>query len=301
MKSGLPSDRKKADLRGRVKTIVDDWSTTEFDREGRILEWRGNSVRGYTERKYSYDQNGKLIGITGSSEDQVDEFRYDEQGRMTQTRHVPARPEQRNVATGVEIAFEVIAEGASLVDGGTVETSYNESGQPVEKRIIDHQGLLLYRILHKYDANGRLAEERLITENVSFPKAFIEQIPSDQRAAVLAQLKTEMETAGQWLFGTAERVYLYNSNGDLTERHMCRGPIHIDEVWTFSPSTEMIELTKTTSGFPDELGAQEQLQWKCRYSYEYDDYGNWIKKTETWEVAGDPTSHTRVRHLTYYS
>src|SRR5579872_212429 len=153
MKSDLPSDREKAELRGPVKTIADDYSTTVFDRDGKILEWRGNTFYGYSERKYSYDQNGKLLRITGSSTDQVDEFRYDEQGRMTQIRHVPARPQRRNTAIAAGIVFEVIPEGDSLTDGGTVETSYKERGQPVEKRIVDTEGLILYRILYTYDAN----------------------------------------------------------------------------------------------------------------------------------------------------
>ena len=301
MKSGLPSDREKAELCGPVKTIVDDWSTTVFDRGGKILEWRGNTFHGHTERTYSYDQNGKLTRITGSNDDRVDEFRYDEQGRMMQITHVPARPERRNTAISAEIAFEVISEGDSLADGGTVETSYNERGQPVERRIVDDEGTLLFRILHTYDANGRLGEERLVTENLSLPKAIREQIPSEQRAAVFAQLKTEMESASQGLFGNAERNYVYNGQGRLAERHMRMGPIREDLVWTFSPSGDMIELTKRTTGFLHELGVQQELQWKCRYSYEYDDYGNWIRNTETWEVAGNTTTLTKVRHLTYYS
>lgn len=301
MKLGLPSDREKAELCGPVKTIVDDWSTAVFDREGKILEWRGNTFHGYSERTYSYDQNGQLIRITGSSGDRVDEFRYDEQGRMTQIRHVPARPERRNIAIGTEIAFEVISEGDSLIDGGTVETSYNERGRPVERRIVDDEGVLLFRILHTYDANGRLGEERLVTENLSFPKAVREQIPSEQRAAVFAQLKTEMESASHGLFGNAERTFVYNGQGRLAERHMRMGPIREDLVWTLSPRGDIIELTKRTTGFPNELGVQQELQWKCRYSYEYDDYGNWISNIETWEVAGNTTTLTKVRHLTYYS
>jgi hypothetical protein len=306
MKSGLLSDREKAELCGPVETVVDDWSTTVFDREGRILEWRGNTFHGQTTRTYFYDQNGRLTGITGSSGDQVDEFRYDEEERMWQIRRVPAQPERRSAATGAGILFEVTSEGHSLTDGGTVETSYNELGEPVERRIVDDEGTLLSRILYTYDPSGRLSEERLVTENFSFPKAalkqLLEQIPSDQRAAVFAQLKTEMKSASQDLFGTAERSYVYNAQGRLTERHMRMGPFREDLLWAFSPRGEMIELTKRTkTSLPHEPGVQEELEWKCRYSYEYDEHGNWITKTENWQVAGNTTTSTRVRHLTYYS
>jgi len=163
MKSLSPSDRERADLRGSVRTIVDDWSTTVFDRDGKTIEWRGNTLHGHSERTYSYDENGKLIRITGSNGDQLDEFRYDEQGRMTQIRHVPARTEGGAKASGIEIYFEAISEGHILTDGGTVETSYNERGQPVERRIVDDEGMLLFRIVHLYDANGRLGEEQLVS------------------------------------------------------------------------------------------------------------------------------------------
>ena len=65
-----------------------------FDRDGKILEWSGNSSHGRVERKYIYDDGGKLIRISGSNGDYRDEFRYDERGRKTRIRVVPARPEQ---------------------------------------------------------------------------------------------------------------------------------------------------------------------------------------------------------------
>jgi YD repeat-containing protein len=299
----LPSDRERAELRGPVKTIVDDWSTTVFDRDGKILEWRGNTSHGHSERTYSYDENGKLIRITGSNSDQLDEFRYDERGRITQIRHVPARPGRGSGAFGISVWFDAISEGDTLTEGGTVETSYNERGQPVETRIVDDEGMLLFRMVHLYDANGRLGEERLASENPSLPKAFRDQIPSEQRAAVLAQMKTEVESIGQQtgLFGNAERTYVYNGHGSVAERHMRVGPIREDLMWIFDDRGDMIELTRRTSGFPHELGGQPELQLKCRYSYEYDEQGNWMSRNETSEVGGNTRRHTQVRHLTYHS
>jgi hypothetical protein len=282
--------------------MVDDLSTTVFDRDGKILEWRGNTLHGHSERTYSYDKNGKLIRISGNNGDQLDEFRYDEQGRMTQSRHVPARPERANSAIGIEIWFEAISEGDTLTDGGTVETSYNERGQPVERRIVDDEDMLLFRIVHLYDANGRLGEERLVRENPGLPKAFRDQIPSEQRAAALAQIKMEFESIGRQngLFGNAERTYVYDDQGRIAERHMSMGPIREDLMWTLNDRGDMIELTRRTSGFPHELGGQPELQFKCRYYYEYDEHGNWMSRSETWEVGGNTTTRKQVRHLTYH-
>jgi len=303
MKSLPASDREKAELRGPVKTIVDDWSTTVFNRDGKILEWRGNASHGNSERTYSYDENGKLIRITGSNGDQLDEFRYDEQGRMTQIRHVPARPGRGAGAYSIRVWFDAISEGDILTDGGTVETSYDARGQPVERRIVDDEGMLLFRIVHLCDANGRLGVERLVSENPPLPKAFRDQIPSEQRAAVLAQIKTEFERMGQQtgLFGNLERTYVYNGQGRAAERHMRVGPIREDLMWTFNDRGDMIELTSRTSGFPHELGGQPERQLKWGYFYEYDEHGNWMSRNVTSEVGGRITTHTQVRHLTYHS
>lgn len=264
MKSLIPSDREKAELRGSVKRIVDEWSTTVFDRDGKIIEWSGNTLHGHSERRYSYDENGKLIRIAGSNGDQLDEFRYDEQGRMTQMRHVPARTEGA-MATDFEIYFDVISEGELLTDGGTVVTSYNERGKPVERKIVNDEGVLLFRIVHLYDANGRLREERLVSENPSFPKAFSDQIPDqiprEQRAAVLTQMKTAFENMMRQqtgLFGTAERTYVHDSQGRVTERHMRMGSVRQDLAWIFNDRGDMIELIRQTSGFPPNLADRQR-------------------------------------------
>jgi len=302
MKSLSPSDREKAELRGSVRTIVNDWSTTVFDRDGKIVDWRGNTLHGPSERTHSYDENGRLIRITGSKGDQLDEFRYDEQGRMTQIRHVPAQTGGAK-ATGFGAYFEAVSEGDILTDGGTVETTNNERGQPVERRIVDDEGTLLFRVVHLYDADGRLAEERLVIENPGFPRALRDQIPSEQRDAVLAQMKTALENMRQQtgLFGDAERTYVYNRQGRVAERHMRMGSIREDLAWTFNDRGDVIEFTIRTSGFPPEFGGLSEQQRNCRYSYEYDDHGNWVSRTEAWEVEGNTTTGTQVRHLTYYS
>src|SRR5260370_11892310 len=111
MKSLSPSDRERAELRGPVRTIVDDWSPTVFDRDGNVLEWRGTRCRGIRSERTPTTKKGKLIRITGHNGDQLDEFRYDEQRRMTQITRVPARGERANKATGIEVYFEAISEG----------------------------------------------------------------------------------------------------------------------------------------------------------------------------------------------
>lgn len=301
MSSFSHSDRERAGLRGRVKTIVDDYSTTVFDRSGKTLEWRGNTSHGRVERTYVYDENERLIRVTGSAGDHDDEFRYDGQGK-TQIRHIPARPDQPSRAFGISVWFDAVAEGETLTDGGTVETTYNERDQPVDKRVFDDAGMLLFRIEYMYNADGRLSEERLISENPPFPRSFRNQIPTEQRAAVLADMKAKVAEITQrtGLLGNAKRAYIYNQQGQVSERHMRMGSIRDDLTFSYNERGDISELMMETSGSPDEAGVPTQLSLKCRRVYEYDSLGNWTSMIETSEFGGKATTRTQSRQLTYH-
>jgi hypothetical protein len=77
------SDRERDGLHGPVKSVTDEYSTTVFHRDGKILEWSGNTSHRRVERTYVYDQAGRLLRISGSNGDWGDEFHYDERGRKT--------------------------------------------------------------------------------------------------------------------------------------------------------------------------------------------------------------------------
>ena len=120
------SDRERDGLHGPVKSVVDEYSKTEFDRDGKILEWSGNTSHGRVERKYVYNQAGRLLSISGSNGDWVDEFHYDERVRKTRIRTVSSRAERGRRGFCIGAAFDAVAEGEILDDGGTVETVYDE-------------------------------------------------------------------------------------------------------------------------------------------------------------------------------
>ena len=50
------SDRERLGLRAPVKSVSDDRSTTEFDRDGGIAKWTGNKAHGYVQRTYDYEE-----------------------------------------------------------------------------------------------------------------------------------------------------------------------------------------------------------------------------------------------------
>jgi len=296
------SDRKRGGLRGTVKSVVDEYSTTIFDRDGKILDWSGNTSHGRVERKYVYDQAGRLVHISGSDSDYTDEFRYDEHGRKTRILNVPARSEQGGRAFGIGAAFEATAEGDMLDDGGTVETTYDEHDQPVAKRIFDDEGTIVFRIVYNYDAAGRLRLEKLTTENLTLPKEFRDQIPVEHRAATLEQMKAQLAEMSQrtGLSGDAERTYVYDQAGNMVERHMRQGSIREDITWKYNQRGDAIEWTRTAGGFPHPTGEISEQSLASSCVYEYDEHGNWTSKTESSRVGKCETTHTHVRQLTYY-
>lgn len=298
------SDRERCGLHGPVKSIVEEWSTTIFDRDGKILEWTGNTSGGRSERKYVYDEGGRLLRISGSNRDHVDEFRYDDRGRKTRIRRVPARSDgNAHGFFGMAAWFECVSKGETLNGGGTVETTYNEDDQPVEARIRDEEGTVLFRIVYTYDAAGLLGQEKLTTENISLPKAFRDQIPVEHRAATLAQMKTQLEEISQrsGLFGHAERTYVYDDQGRIAERHMRMGPIREDLTLTYNERGDIGEATRTSSGLPNGGGGvHTEPTLKSTHVYDYDSLGNWTSRTESSRFGEAETTHTHPRQLTYY-
>jgi hypothetical protein len=284
-----------------VKSVADEYSTTEFDRDGKIVNGAGIR-RTDVERKYVYDQAGRLIRISGSNGDWVDEFRYDERGRKTRIRTVPSRAERGRRVFGIGAAFNAVAAGETLEDGGTVETTYNEHDQPVEARVLDDEGMVLSRITYTYDADGRLSQEKLTTENVRLPKEFLTHIPVEHRAATIEQMKTQLAEISQrtGLSGDAERSYVYDHAGNMVERHMRKGSIREDIVWKYNQLGDAIEWTRTAGGFPHPTGEISEPSLQCTCTYEYDEHGNWISRTESSRVGETKTTRSHVRELTYH-
>jgi hypothetical protein len=189
-----------------------------------------------------------------------------------------------------------------LTDGGTVETTYNERDEPVEKKLFDDEGTLLDRVVYIRDENGRLSEEKLISENLAIPKELRDQIPIDERGSALAVMRKKFEEMAQHteLFGNAERAYVYNERGHVAERHMRQGSIREDVTFSYNERGDISELTRQTSGFPHEASVETQRLLKFRRTYEYDSFGNWTTMTETSELRGNTATRKHIRQLTYH-
>src|ERR1035438_2962947 len=154
------------------------------------------------------------------------------------------------VRTVFSVWLDAASEGEMLSDGGTVETIYNEHDQPVEKRVLDEEGVLLFRAEYVYDGSGRLSEEKLIAENPHFPKTFRDQIPIEQRADLLAQMAAQFREMAQsaGFFGNVKRTCLYSELGQISERRMSAGLNHEILTFSYNQRGDIAEFTREMTG-----------------------------------------------------
>lgn len=172
----------------------------------------------------------------------------------------------------------------------------------MEKKLFDDEGTPLFRDVYIRDENGRLSEEKLISDNPAIPKSLRDQIPIAERASVLAAIRKQFEEMEQHtgLFGNAERAYVYNERGQVAERHMRQGSIREDVTFSYNERGDINEQTIETSGFPHEASIETRSRLKFRRTYGYDSFGNWTSVTETSELHGNTATRKHIRQLTYY-
>jgi hypothetical protein len=257
-------------------------SEAEYAADGRLMVWRGRTLRGSVERVYSNDAAGKLVSITGTGSDITDEVHYDDQGRRTEMRTVPPRPGRETNAFSTEIMFDVAEEGDDLNRGGTVTTRYNDDDQPVESLVRDTHGLLLTRITHNY-ADGRLVSEMLVRGNFDLPKEFLEgpsggQLSEQQQRALRAQMKEMLSQSG---FDRAERSYFYDGQGRVARLLTLIGTSRQETTTTYNEHGDKAGIITIHSGslLHDNSKLPSDSRFEIRYLYEYDTHGNWTEQT----------------------
>jgi len=274
---------------------------TEFGEDGRILFWRGNIVGGSkSERRYSYDSAGRIVSIEGSSGDDTDHFQYDQQGKKVRIRTVPPRPERRRVAISVNIIFETTMAGEVLTDGGTVTTAFDEWDEPAECEVRDSEGHLLSRITHQYDSKGKLIKEVLVRELCEFwlPKQFRDQIPPEQRESALEQIRARM---GTLMANNAERSYVYNELGQMSERYLKIGDYVQSMTCKYNEKGDTSEMVLGINPGA-QSGHSPEAHIEVEHLYKYDEHDNWIEQTSLSRVRAQEKVNTSClrRQLSYF-
>lgn len=253
--SQTKSDRDKAELRGPVKTVLNERTfsgidgqqlivstTTEYTLDGRILEERtkntdgsewvlshtydadgrllktvtGNAASGdRSETAYLYDKARRLVAVKSGHKIQT-RYEYDDTGRKSAIESYDSKPLPANTAYAPH--WEGTDLGFAPSPGGKVTTVYNEQGVATGAQFYDPEGNLVGHIARKFDAEGRvLAEEQAAdAPQVNLPEEFRSKLNPEQ-----------MKSVGAMISGMLNNVisYSYDAQGRVTEQHRSGGPL----------------------------------------------------------------------------
>jgi YD repeat-containing protein len=351
------SDREKAGLRGPVEECILEtitppgptshaWRmvyTTKYDPDGRMYQLnyvnndgskgmesltydtKGHLLRvvwdtqgGTRDTIYSYDAQGRLIGITGEPYRNT-VFEYDDQGhktRIIKSELKAPSSSARNQGSGIQI------EGDDLIafppPGGLVKTLFNERDQPIESQVYAASGDLTSRLTRAYDAKGRVADSSYVIEDfgILLPPEGRERLAADPAAS------EEMKTQFLKLLGDRRSLirisYIYDDEGRVIEKHERTGVAReritkiiyndhgdkMQEIATASgalnpPKNKQSEVSPGSPERPDLLDERSDV----RFDYKYDTFGNWVEQTvssTSGENESPRTSTHSHRTITYY-
>ena len=285
----------------------------EYSNSAQLLKTAsGIEGQALTETTYSYDRQGRLERITTDSRSETPVFfRYDEHGGRTKVQNSRASDYRPNMATGGS-PFEAADMAPNLPDGGTTTTIYDEHDRPTEVQVRDSNGELVNRALRTYDAQGHVSKERQVYDNLvtMFPPETRQKLLDDSGLSA-DQLRQELHAQLTQLMkgqaGPYSVSYGYDSEGHLihTARRIFNHEDEIDTTYNEHGDAES-EITRSTrpeaENEPTAPGPPSSYS-ETRYSYQYDQHGNWTEKTVSYRSGSDAAFQSSTvikRSLTYY-
>lgn len=286
-----------------------EWvSRTLYDPSGNILKeaW-GNDGEPTTESVYSYDSQGRLLKIANSAKPENPiSFQYDDRGRKTKLQ--VARPEDYTPNTAnAGTPFSVADAAPNLPDGGSATTFYDQHDRPTEVHVRDAHGELVSRAIRTYDEDGRVSEEHVVWDRPE--KLFPAQVYADVLKAgiPIEEFRRQMMEVMGGHSGPSSIAYTYDAQGRVTQiRRRIFNDEYTSEIAYNEHGYKALEIERRArigdqSGQPQRPGLPSYSE--VRYSYEYDDRGNWTKETVSYRSGPDEafvSSTGRRRQLTYY-
>lgn len=248
------SDRELRGLRGAVRVCV----------EQSVFPDGAPAPRHNPPSSIEFTREGMLVGSISDVP-----FTRDEAGRKIRVR--VSRPEDyRNRSAGGS-PFSLADRRPNLPDGGTATTYYDEYDRPVEAEVSNSKNELVARAVRSYDQKGRIAEENL---TMFSPAAYF---PPD----LLPSISANEQVKGRLNRRIRSIKYFYDS-GDQPVRTLYYDPDQEVEVITsynehgdlaFERATARAKVDDGDAGTADPSSYSE-----IRYSYQYDQAGNWTQK-----------------------
>jgi hypothetical protein len=262
------------------------------DAQGRMLRFRTNGRDGeMQEMSYNYDETGTLRSITNDRNSDRTEFREVNGVKMTIYTFDP-KIRTRGANNNFD-SWESIVFGDGVPTGGSAITTYDERRKTSELRILTADGQLVRQVVRKYDASGRLEEEKTLQQNDGW--LALDRMSPERRAALTPQQAQDLikENANEGL-DVHETRYKYDSQGCLIEKRQRLTPGPFEHTTTiYYNSRGDIERKRDTWA--------DNFVSEVRYSYRYDSFNNWTEKVvRTYDSKSNATTSTTRRTITYY-
>jgi hypothetical protein len=193
----------------------------------------------------------------------------------------------------------------NLPGGGTGITTYDEKDRPTEVQVLDAQSATVSRAIRVYDEQGNVTEEKQILDDP------LNLIPVDARARILADsgassadLREHLKKLMGGHEGVSSEAYSYDTQNRVTEKR--RRFFNRDETieTTYNRQGDVAtEITRSLPGSGDQDQTLPAQNSEARFTYQYDDHGNWTEKVTSYSSSpGAPfeTTGTIRRTHTYF-
>jgi hypothetical protein len=279
-----------------------------YDASGRLLKTTaGKDGNISQETNNSYDDQGRQLAITDSNApDNPIVFRYDEHGRKTKVQI--SRPEDyrpNHMVAGSP--FETADRAPNRPDGGSATTFYDADDRPTEVHVKNAQGGLITRAVVIYDAEGRVSEEKQILDNVEtmFPEGLFDKM-LEESGASREELHKQISKVMGGQTGPFSIVYTYDAEGHVTQtRRQIFNQEQLIETTYNEQGDKATEITRSTQTVSEvkTRGPGLPPYSEVRFSYLYDDRGNWTEETISYRSGPEGAFESgtmRRRTLTYY-
>jgi len=314
--------------------------THEYDSDGRLTKIKpANSDYPNSEMVYAYDDAGRNLSITNTANGDRTDFHYDKACRKVGIQRFDPKTLERSRSCAYACsAWDAATTGAGIPLGGTIATIYDDGDRPIEMQTRDAGGQIMSRIVRTYNAAGLLIEEKPIVENLA--SMFIDRFPKEALVAIargegdggqdqatemqidalnkgLKALMCGRKEAGTWhTYDAQNRIKMmreinfafektteivYNERGDRAEERRTvsgNSVLPLGVTYSIGEDGALTQSGTDTETSPSPFDSIEPSV--IRYSYRYDDHGNWTELTSYCDENSDVPSGVSRRKLTYY-
>lgn len=296
----IENDWTKDQLIGKVKSYAEVAYKVE-DRSGKIEKIEKlKSHYSYFDSQKKYDEKGNLIELnafnTDGSLDVKETYTYDDKGKLVEFNSYPSDSSllYKNMYSyddmGNMIAFNCCHSNKSM--DYTFSFKYDEKGNHVESNKFNSDGKLEEKATYTYDGKGNKIEASYYLDSSLY---FRETYAYDNKGNIIElnsyYSDSSLEFRETYTYDDkgnkielnkynsnnsleSRETYKYDEKGNLTEKYMFRLKTTFNTGENDADSKE-----KKNENQYNGINDDGNLEMAFTYKYDYDEKGNWIKKT----------------------